>query len=93
MELCTDLAKGRIRAPLAIFWNHRLYSYWNHLTEGLRTGLPQNANRNRGVPLCEDVPGSNDRPQPRREHGYCLQIGVDRLQDSCPNPPPVRNRL
>ena len=33
--------------------NHRLYGYWNHLTEALRTGLPQNEVRNGGAPLFE----------------------------------------
>jgi hypothetical protein len=28
--------------------NHRLYGFWNHLTEALRTGLPQNETRNGG---------------------------------------------
>src|SRR5581483_5375255 len=33
--------------------NQRLYGHWNHLTEALRTGLPQNESRNGGVPLFE----------------------------------------
>ena len=33
--------------------NHRLYPFWNHLTEALRTGLPQNEVRSGGVPLFE----------------------------------------
>ena len=33
--------------------NHRLYGHWNHLTEALRTGLPQNEARGGGVPTFE----------------------------------------
>ncbi len=33
--------------------NQRLYGYWGHLTEALRTGLPQNEARGGGAPLFE----------------------------------------
>ena len=33
--------------------NHRLYRYWGHLTEGLRTGRPQNETREGLTPLFE----------------------------------------
>jgi precorrin-6B methylase 2 len=33
--------------------NHRLYSFWGHLTEGLRTGRPQNEIREGTLPLFE----------------------------------------
>src|SRR5579871_946439 len=33
--------------------NQRLYAHWNHLTEALRTGQPQNEIRGGGVPLFE----------------------------------------
>ena len=33
--------------------NVRLYGYWGHLTEALRTGLPQNELRGGGAPLFE----------------------------------------
>ena len=38
------------------FWrcvNHRSYEHWDHLTEGLRTGLPQNEVRGGGAPVFE----------------------------------------
>jgi hypothetical protein len=35
--------------------NHRLYGYWGNLTEGLRTGLPQNEVRAGGAPLFETL--------------------------------------
>jgi len=33
--------------------NHRLYGFWGHLTEALRTGKPQNEVRGGGVPMFE----------------------------------------
>ena len=33
--------------------NQRLYGHWNHLTEALRTGLPQNEIRSGGSPMFE----------------------------------------
>jgi precorrin-6B methylase 2 len=33
--------------------NDRLYGFWHHLTEALRTGLPQNEVRSGGLPLFE----------------------------------------
>jgi hypothetical protein len=33
--------------------NHRLYGHWNHLTEALRTGLPQNETRDGGLTTFE----------------------------------------
>jgi hypothetical protein len=33
--------------------NHRLYPFWAHLTEGLRTGRPQNEARDGSMPLFE----------------------------------------
>jgi hypothetical protein len=35
--------------------NHRLYPFWAHLTEALRTGLPQNEVKNGGVGLFETL--------------------------------------
>ena len=35
--------------------NQRLYGHWAHLTEGLRTGLPQNEVRGGGAPLFETL--------------------------------------
>jgi precorrin-6B methylase 2 len=35
--------------------NHRLYPSWAHLTEALRTGLPQNELKNGGVGLFETI--------------------------------------
>jgi precorrin-6B methylase 2 len=35
--------------------NQRLYGHWTHLTEALRTGLPQNEVRNGGGPIFEAI--------------------------------------
>src|SRR5450631_4083468 len=35
--------------------NQRLYGHWSHLTEALRTGLPQNEVRGGGAPLFETL--------------------------------------
>lgn len=35
--------------------NNRLYSFWNNLEEGLRTGLPQNETRTGGKPIFEKL--------------------------------------
>jgi len=35
--------------------NQRLYVHWSHLTEGLRTGMPQNEVRGGGQPLFETL--------------------------------------
>jgi len=35
--------------------NQRLYAHWGHLTEALRTGLPQNEMRGGGVPLFQTL--------------------------------------
>jgi hypothetical protein len=35
--------------------NQRVYGFWGHLTEGLRTGLPQNEVRGGGQPLFETL--------------------------------------
>ena len=59
--------------------NHRLYPFWGHLTEALRTGQPQNEVKTGGAGLFETlyadparlqaVPRRDDRHQPRRQHG------------------------
>jgi len=35
--------------------NHRLYGFWGHLTEALRTGRPQNETRTGGAPVFESL--------------------------------------
>jgi hypothetical protein len=41
--------------------NERLYSFWGSLTEGLRTGLPQNEMKSGGQGLFESVYGDPQR--------------------------------
>lgn len=35
--------------------NNRLYPFWNHLEEGLKTGKPQNETKNGGAPIFETL--------------------------------------
>jgi hypothetical protein len=41
--------------------NQRLYGYWGHLTEALRTGLPQNEVRGGGQPIFETLYADPER--------------------------------
>ena len=41
--------------------NSRLYSFWGNLTEGLRTGLPQNEVKSGGAGLFEALYGDPER--------------------------------
>ena len=71
--------------------NHRLYPFWGHLTEALRTGAAaergqdgrprplRNALRRSGA--AEGVPRRDDRHQPRRQHDDRAQLPVEGLPD------------
>ncbi len=48
-----DKHKPRYIGGILEMANRRLFGYWNHLTEALRTGMPQNEARHGGVPLFE----------------------------------------
>jgi hypothetical protein len=50
-DLFLDKRKPTYLGGILEMCNHRLYSHWGHLTEGLRTGRPQNEIRDGGVPL------------------------------------------
>ena len=82
--------------------NHRLYPFWGHLTEALRTGEPQNEVKGGGAgpvrgALCrsgaaEAVPRGDERHQPRREHGNRAAVSLEGVQDlrrcgHCPGRP------
>ena len=41
--------------------NNRLYSFWNDLEEGLKTGKPQNETKKGGKPLFEAIYANEDR--------------------------------
>lgn len=40
--------------------NNRLYPFWNHLEEGLKTGQPQNETKNGGAPIFEAIYANQD---------------------------------
>jgi hypothetical protein len=54
-ELFLDKHKPSYIGGLLEMANHRLYGFWGHLTEALRTGLPQNEVRGGGTPLFEGL--------------------------------------
>jgi len=52
-DLFLDKKKPSYVGGLLEMANHRLYPFWGHLTEALRTGLPQNELRSGGTGLFE----------------------------------------
>ena len=77
-DLFLDRKKPSYVGGILEMANHRLYPFWGHLTEALRTGQPQNEVKSGGPGLFEDalrrsgapeaVPRGDDRHQPRRQH-------------------------
>jgi hypothetical protein len=54
-DLFLDRKKPSYLGGMLEMANHRLYPFWGHLTEGLRTGLPQNEIKNGGPGLFETL--------------------------------------
>lgn len=54
-DLFLDKKKPSYVGGMLEMANVRLYEHWGHLTEGLRTGLPQNEVRGGGRPLFETL--------------------------------------
>ena len=52
-DLYLDKDKPSYVGGMLDMCNHRLYRFWSHLTEALRTGRPQNETREGGVPLFQ----------------------------------------
>ncbi|MGA2909088.1 MAG: methyltransferase [Terracidiphilus sp.] len=52
-DLFLDKKKPSYIGGILEMANQRLYEHWSHLTEGLRTGLPQNEVRGGGAPVFE----------------------------------------
>jgi hypothetical protein len=52
-DLFLDRKKPSYIGGILEMANHRLYPFWGHLTEGLRTGLPQNEIKSGGPGLFE----------------------------------------
>jgi ubiquinone/menaquinone biosynthesis C-methylase UbiE len=50
-DLFLDKKKPSYVGGLLEMANHRLYGFWNHLTEALRTGNPQNELKGNGEPM------------------------------------------
>ncbi|HUR21979.1 MAG TPA: methyltransferase [Vicinamibacterales bacterium] len=54
-DLFLDRTKPSYVGGILEMANHRLYPFWGHLTEGLRTGLPQNEVKSGGRGLFETL--------------------------------------
>jgi hypothetical protein len=52
-DLYLDKRKPSYVGGVLEMCNHRLYLFWSHLTEALRTGRPQNEARSGGIPVFE----------------------------------------
>lgn len=55
VDLFLDRKKPTYVGGMLEMANHRLYPFWGHLTEALRTGLPQNEVRSGGPGLFESL--------------------------------------
>jgi O-methyltransferase/methyltransferase family protein len=54
-DLFLDKRKPSYIGGLLEMANHRLFGFWNHLTEALRTGQPQNEAKSGGQPLFSAI--------------------------------------
>ena len=54
-DLFLDRKKRSYVGGILEMANHRLYPFWGHLTEALRTGLPQNEAKGGGVGIFETI--------------------------------------
>jgi len=54
-DLFLDKKKPSYIGGILEMCNHRSYGHWDHLTEGLRTGVPQNELRGGGAPVFEMI--------------------------------------
>jgi O-methyltransferase domain/Dimerisation domain len=54
-DLFLDKGKASYIGGVLEMGNHRSYGHWNTLTEGLRTGLPQNELKGGGAPVFETI--------------------------------------
>ena len=54
-DLFLDKHKPSYIGGILEMCNHRSYGHWEHLTEGLRTGLPQSELRAGGAPVFETI--------------------------------------
>jgi hypothetical protein len=60
-EMFLDRSKPTYLGGMLEMANERLYPFWGSLTEGLRTGLPQNEVKTGGAGLFEAIYGDPDR--------------------------------
>ena len=89
-DLFLDRAKPSYQGGLLEMLNARLFGFWNSLTEGLRTGEPQNEAKTGGNLFESDLLGpgraarirkGDDRQQRRAGAGDRLNVPLGPLQD------------
>jgi len=60
-ELFLDRNKPSYVGGILEMSNNRLYPFWHHLEEGLKTGLPQNETKGGGAPVFEELYAHEDK--------------------------------
>ena len=90
-DLFLDRRKPSYIGGILEMANARLYRFWGDLTDGLKTGLPQNEIKHGMTGLFEGavcragateaVPRGDDRHEPWRQHDDRPQLPVERLPD------------
>ena len=88
-DLFLDRKKPSYVGGILEMANHRLYPFWGHLTEALRTGQPQNEVKAGGPGMFETLYADPARlkqflaamtgHQPRREHDHRAAVPVEGL--------------
>lgn len=60
-DLFLDRGKPSYVGGILEMSNNRLYPFWHHLEEGLKTGLPQNETKGGGAPVFEELYANEDK--------------------------------
>lgn len=59
-DIFLDKSKPTYIGGILVMSNNRLYPFWQHLEEGLKTGLPQNESKSGGKSLFEELYSSEE---------------------------------
>lgn len=73
-DLFLDRKKPSYVGGILEMANHRLFGHWNHLTEALRTGMPQNESKESGKGVFESLYAD----PARLKEFLCAMTGVSR---------------
>ena len=92
-DLFLDKSKPSYIGGILEMANHRLYGFWNHLTEALRTGELQNEAKGGGQPFfaalyadparLKEFLGAMTGLQPSRQYRHCQEVSLGQLQELC----------